>query len=64
MSTRLRTILEWTHAGEYMRHDLSSGSHAAFINNFPDRVAKITGPTHPPYWLKVDGTKTKKEPGS
>lgn len=61
LNVRVTAIVEWTDpTGGAQRHALPDGSRLSSTGAASGYVGRVMGPGHEPYWLKDDGTASKK----
>jgi hypothetical protein len=61
MTAKVRHIVEFDDGVSMWVHDLPDGSNLRHIN-LGGWAGRVMGPTHDPYWLRPDGSKSKKGP--
>ena len=62
MSGRVATLLIYEDGERRWTHELPPGSSVQHLNSVQGYAGKVSGPTHKPYWLTVDGAISKKAP--
>lgn len=61
MAVKIRHIVEFDDGVNKWTHDLPAGSDLRHPN-LGGWAGRIIGPTHNPYWLRPDGSKSKNGP--
>jgi hypothetical protein len=62
MTAKVRHIVDFDDGTSRWAHDLPPGSDVRHLNAVAGWAGRVVGPTHDPYWLGLDGKKSRKGP--
>lgn len=62
MTATVKHYIEFDNGAVSWRHEITDRDHASYLNSVEGFACRVTGPDHDPYWLRTDGTISKKAP--